>query len=65
MPSDFIKSITMHCYTQNIKDLGLVVSEKMSSWKLIVFPIYKLMADNDAPREEHVWTPWAWLGFIL
>ena len=34
----FIKEITKHCYTQNIKALGLLVSEKV----FYVFPIVSL-----------------------
>ena len=32
---EFIKEITKHCYTQNIKALGLMVSEKI----FLCFPI--------------------------
>ena len=45
----------MHCYTQNMKALGLVVSEK----------IFFLYFRHDAPRAGPVWTPGAWLaGFM-
>ena len=48
----FIKRTTTHCYTQNIKALGLVVSEKM-------------FFSHDAPGAGPIWTPGAWLaGFI-
>ena len=33
----FIKRITIHCYTQNIKALGLVVSEKKTFF--MFFPL--------------------------
>ena len=61
----FIKRTTIHCYTQNIKALGLVVSEKI----FYVFPHDppgpKPMADNNGPRAGPVWTPGARLaGFI-
>ena len=36
----FTKRTTIHCYTQNMKALGLVVSEKKSF--LYVFPIVSL-----------------------
>ena len=45
----------MHCYTQNMKALGLVVLEKK---------IFKVFS-HDAPGVGPVWTPGAWLaGFI-
>ena len=51
----FIKKITIHCYTQNMKGLGLVVSEKK------IF----LCFSHDAPGAGPVWTPGARLaGFI-
>ena len=51
----FIKRTTIHCYTQNMKALGLVVSEKKI---FLFFP-------HDAPRAGPVWTPGAWLaGFM-
>ena len=46
---------TIHCYKQNMKALGHVVSEEM------IF----LCFTHDQPRVEPVWTPGAWLaGFI-
>ena len=51
----FIKRTTIHCYIQNMKALGLVVSEKK------IF----LCFSNDAPGAGPVWTPGAGLaGFI-
>ena len=51
----FIKRTTTHCYIQNIKALGLVVSEKK------IF----LCFSHDAPGAGPVWTPGAGLaGFI-
>ena len=51
----FIKRTTLHCYTQNMKALGLVVSEKR------IF----LSFSHDAPGAGPVWTPGAPLaGFI-
>ena len=51
----FIKRTTIHCYTQNMKALGLVVSEKK------IF----LCFSHDAPGAGPVWTPGARLaGFI-
>ena len=51
----FIKRTTIHCYTQNMKALGLVVSEKM------IF----LCFSHDTPGAGPVWTPGAQLaGFI-
>ena len=37
----FIKGTTKHCYTQNIKDMGLMVSEKKS---FLWFPIQSIGA---------------------
>ena len=46
----------IHCYTQNMKALGLVVSEKEDFFKCF---------SHDAPGAGPVWTPGAWLaGFI-
>ena len=51
----FIKRATIHCYTQNMKALGLVVLEK----------IFFLCFSHDAPGMGPVWTPGARLaGFI-
>ena len=51
----FIKRNTIHCYKQNMKALGLVVSEKK------IF----LCFSHDAPGAGPVWTPGARLaGFI-
>ena len=41
----FIKGITIHCYTQKVKALGLVLSVKTFSCP----SNYKPMADNDTP----------------
>ena len=50
----FIKRTTIHCYTQNMKALGLVVSEKIF-----------LCFSHDNPGVGPVWTPGARLaGFI-
>ena len=43
----FIKSTTLHCYTQNMKALGLVVSEKR---------IFFFSFSHDAPGAGPVWT---------
>ena len=51
----FIKRNTLHCYKQNMKALGLVVSEKK-----IFLCFY-----HDAPGAGPVWTPGTRLaGFI-
>ena len=50
----FIKMTTTHCYIQNIKALGLVVSEKII-----------LRISHDAPWAGPIWTQGTWLtGFI-
>ena len=60
--SGFIKKITEYCYAQNIKALGLMVSEKRA-FVCFIEPLglvvsgkifswlshFKPMADNDAP----------------
>ena len=51
----FIKRTTTHCYIQNMKALGLVVSEKK------IF----LCFSHDAPRVGPVWTPGAWLARFI
>ena len=51
----FIKRTTIHCYIENMKALGLVISEKK------VISIYS----HDAPGAGPVWTPGARLaGFM-
>ena len=51
----FIKMTTIHCYIQNMKALGLMVSEKK------IF----LCFSHDAPGAKPIWTPGARLvGFI-
>ena len=47
----FLKRTTIHCYTQNMKALGLVVSEKIF-----------LCFSHDAPGVEPVRTPGARLA---
>ena len=42
----FIERTTIQCYTQNMKALGLVVSEKK---------IFFLYFPHDAPEAGHVW----------
>ena len=51
----FIKRITIHCFTQNMKALGLMVSEK----KIFLYSF------NDAPATVPVWTPEAWLAEVI
>ena len=52
--AEFIKRTTIHCYTQNLKALGLVVSGR-----------FFLCFSHDAPGAVPVWTPGARLaGFI-
>ena len=46
---DFIKRTTIHCYIQNMKALGLVVSEKKNF----------LCFSHDTPGAGPVWTPGA------
>ena len=51
-----IKGLTKHCFTQNIKALGLMVSEKKIF--LRCFAYYKSMEAND-PGAWPTWTPGA------
>ena len=51
----FIKRTTKHCYKQNMKALGLVVSEKKI---FLYFP-------KDAPGAGPVWTPGARLARFM
>ena len=51
----FIKRTTLHCYTQNMKALGLVVLEKR------IF----LSFSHDAPGAGPVWTPGAGLARFI
>ena len=50
-----IKGLTKHCYTQNIKALGLMVSEKKIFF--YIFSYYKSMEANDPPGAWPTWTP--------
>ena len=52
----FIKRTTIHCYKQNMKALGLVVSEKK---------IFLCFTHDPPPGAGPIWTPGPWLaGFI-
>ena len=57
-----IKGLTKHCFTQNIKALGLMVSEKKIFY---VFSYCKSMKANDPPGRGQLGTPGARLaGFM-
>ena len=56
----FMKKITIHCYTQNIKALDLVVSEKKI---FLCFSHCKSMAAND-PRGGAIFDPRGTVGRI-
>ena len=47
----FIKRTTIHCYTQNMKTLGLVVSEKK------IFKVFPMMPPGRGPygSQGHGW----------
>ena len=45
-----IKGLTKHCFTQNIKALGLMVSENIFFY---IFSYYKSMEANDPPGHGH------------
>ena len=55
----FIKRTTIHCYTQNMKALDLVVSEKI----FLCFSHCKSMGDND-PRGGAIFDPKSMVGRI-
>ena len=54
-----IKGLTKHCFTQNIKALGLIVSEK----NFFTFSYYKSMEAND-PRGVANSDPRGMIGMI-
>ena len=57
----FIKRTTIHCYTQNMKALGLVVSEKKIFYVFPIVSLWELMTPGAGP----FLTPGAGLaGFI-
>ena len=49
-----IKRLTKHCFTQNIKALGLMVSEEKKIF--LHFSYYKSMEANDPP--PGAWPTW-------
>ena len=55
----FIKRTTIHCYTQNMKALGLVVSEKI----FVCFSHCKSMGANE-PRSVAIFDPRSMVGRI-
>ena len=64
MVGRIIKRTTKHCYTQNMKALGLVVSEKKIFFIFSPLPIVSLW-ELITPGAGPVWTPGAQLaGFI-
>ena len=57
----FIKRTTIHCYTQNMEALGLVISEKIFFYVFPIVNLWELMT----PWAGQFLTPGAWLaGFI-
>ena len=56
----FIKRTTIHCYKQNMKALGLVVSEKKI---FLCFSHCKSMGPND-PRDGAIFDPMGMVGRI-
>ena len=57
----FIKGITKHCYTQNIKALGLMVPEKKI---FLCFTYCKSMGANDPPMYIANFDPRGMIGRI-
>ena len=57
---DFMKGTTRHCYTQNMKALGFLVSEKKI---FLCFSHCKSMGAND-PRGGVIFDPRAMVGRI-
>ena len=45
----FIKRTTIHCYTQNMKALGLVVSEKIFFYVSPIVSLWELMTPGAGP----------------
>ena len=58
----FIRRTTRHCYTQNMKALGVLVSEKKFFF-FLYFSHCKSMGAND-PRGGVIFDPWAMVGRI-
>ena len=54
----FIKGITKQCYIQNIKALGLMVSDMKFFYVLPIIILWELMN----PGVLQNWTPWACLA---
>ena len=54
----FIKRTTIHCYTQNMKAVGLVVSEEKIFYVFPIICLWELMT----PRAGPFLTPGAWLA---
>ena len=57
----FIKRTTIHCYTQSMKALGLVASEKKI---FLCFSHCKSMRDYNDPRDGAILDPWGMVGRI-
>ena len=47
--AEFIKRTTIHCYTQNMKALGLVVSEKKIFYVFPIVSLWELMNPGVGP----------------
>ena len=58
-----IKGLTKHCFTKNIKALGLMVSEKKIDF-FYVFSYYKSMEANDPPGRGQLGPPRGMIGRI-
>ena len=56
----FIKRTTIHCYTQNMKALGLVVSEKKIFYVFLIVCLWELMN----PRGGAIFDPRGMVGSI-
>ena len=56
----FIKRTTIHCYTQNMKALGLVVSEKKIFYVFTIVCLWELMT----PRGGAIFEPRGMVGRI-
>ena len=54
--AEFIKRTTIHCYTQNMKALGLEVSEEK---------IFLCFTQDPPPQAGPEWTPGAWLAVFI
>ena len=65
----FMKGITYHCYTQNIKALGLIVSEKKIFYVFPIITLWELSVAMETrvsifgPKPNATFPTPQWFGF--